>query len=164
MSVEYKLATLNTTELLAYLDAQNKELFGSKKCVTVIPWTVDALPTFEETKRVLERYQPEETDKRDIVNQTKVFLALIEKVREAPGHTINEQVYVCRHMFRMLEANVWFLNAHKPFRNTVRGKLIEFMDHDKPQVTELAQEFAWMAEFPYPDKQQCVHCSKSSQV
>ncbi len=151
------LSTLSTTELLAYLDAMNKELFSipEQSVVTVLPWSCQEVPTFDDAKKVLEQYQPTKVDKNTVTTQVKIFLTLVENAKG-----VKQKEYCCRHLFRLLAANTWYMEEYERFRTTVKNKLLEF-ETDNKEARKLAQEFSWMKENPYPKLQTCSCCGAS---
>ncbi len=56
-------------------------------------------------------------------------------------------------MFRLLAANVWFMEKFEPFREIIKNKIIEF--EADINTKEVAREFIWLKEYPYPEPEQC---------
>jgi hypothetical protein len=122
----------------------------SPPVVTILPWDKHELPTYDEAQQVLENYHPAETDKDGVVTQVTIFLAMI---RRSQGVEIKTNL--CRQMFRMLAANVWFLEKNQKFCEAVKNKIINFETQEK-EINELASEFVWLKDYPEPTQEQLV--------
>ena len=84
-------------------------------------------------------YSPSIMGKSDLVSQVKIFLDIIENT----SGTV-KQSFITKKMFQLLSLNIWYINLHPNFHNTIITKLKEFEKHNDPGVHQIAEEFDWI--------------------
>ena len=118
-------------------------------------------PPYDLVHKTLRGWQPATTDRQSVTTQIKILLEVVEHTRGT-----ERKATVARYIFQLLTANTWFMDVHPKFRTAVQNKLVEFENDVTRGANDIAAEFAWMRQHPFPptnkrDGIKCAYCGKN---
>ncbi len=152
------------------LDKADKEKWNAKAAkqngdvptvCTVLPSAWSCTSSYDTVHHTLQGWQPAKTDKYELAHQLNILLGVVENTRGVACKT-----NIVRYIFQLLAANTWFMEEQENFRLTVRDKIRELECDPKKEAKDIAAEFAWMKQYPFPpveerDVVKCAYCGKA---